>query len=114
MAQGVAIKNGGTFYAINLASSSSNVNETTTRVNWSCNVQFGDWYYWGLRLHVSVDGVEVGSWAGACTYRGQVVINVSGSRDISRADSGRNVTVRAWTTSEVVNGYGGVGIPTSC
>lgn len=114
MAQGVAIKNGGTFYAINLASSSSNVNETTTRVNWSCNVQFGDWYYWGLRLHVSVDGVEVGSWAGACTYRGQVVINVSGSRDISRADSGRNVTVRAWTTSEIVNGYGGVGITTSC
>lgn len=114
MAQGVAYRNGTTFYAINLSSSASNVDEDTTRVNWSCNVQFGNWYYWGLRLHVVVDGVEVGSWAGACTYRGQVVINVGGSRDIARGDGGRDVKVEAWTTSETVNGYGGVGTTTSC
>ena len=114
MAQGVAFKNGTVFYAINLASSSQSVSDTVQRVNWSCNVQFGNWYYWGLRLHVAVDGVEVGSWTGACTYRGQVVINVSGSRDIAKGASGRSVQVSAWTTSETVNGYGGVGTTTSC
>lgn len=114
MAQGVAWRKGSTFYAINLASSTQNINDTTTRVNWSCNIQFGNWYLWGVRLHVAVNGVEVGSWAGACTYRGQVVINVAGSRDIDRWDSGRDIKVEAWSTSETVNGYGGVGTTTSC
>lgn len=112
--QGRAYRNGTTFYAINLWSSTQELNGNTTRINWGANVQFGDWYYWGVRLHVAVDGVEVGSWAGACTYSGQVVINVSGSRDIGRGHGGRGVTVSAWTTSETVSGYGGVGTTTSC
>lgn len=114
MAQGVAYRNGTTFYAVNLSSSTANVGDTVARVNWTANVQFGNWYYWGLRLHVAVDGVEVGSWAGACSHSGQVVINVSGSRDIARGDGGRDVKVEAWTTSETVNGFGGVGTTASC
>lgn len=114
MAQGVAYRNGTTFYAVNLSSSTADVSDTVTRVNWTANVQFGNWYYWGLRLHVAVDGVEVGNWAGACGHSGQVVINVSGSRDIARGDGGRDVKVEAWTTSETVNGFGGVGTTTSC
>lgn len=114
MAQGIAYRNGTVFYAVNLSSSAENVGDTVTRVRFSCNVQFGDWYYWGVRLHVAIDGAEVGSWAGACTHSGQVVINVSGSRDIARGDGARNVKVEAWTTSETVNGYGGVGTTASC
>lgn len=113
-AQGRALRNGGTFYAINLASDTQEINGSTTRINWRCNVQFGDWYNWGLRLHVAVNGVEVGNWAGYCTYRGQIVINVSGSRDIGRSTGYQSVVVKAWTTSETVNGYGGVGTTTSC
>lgn len=114
MAQGLAYKNNSVFYAINLASSSSNVDETTARVNWSCNVQFGNWYYWGVRLHVAVNGVEVGSWAGACTGRGQVVINVSGHKDMGREEADWNSKIEAWTTPERVNGYGGVDVTASC
>lgn len=114
MAQGIAHRNGTTFYAINLSSSASNISDTVTRINWSCNVQFGNWYYWGLRLHVAVNGHEVGNYAGACTYKGQVVINVSGTYDVARGEDGRDVKVEAWTTSETVNGYGGVGTTTSC
>lgn len=114
MAQGVALKNGTTFYAINLASHEEHINATTTRIHWTCNIQFGNWYQWGVRLHVAVDGVEVGWWDGACSHRGQVVINVGGSRDIGRADSGRSVKVEAWSESRTVNGYGGVGVTTSC
>lgn len=112
--QGRAYRNGTTFYAINLWSSTQELDGNTTRINWGANVQFGDWYYWGVRLHVAVDGVEVGSWTGACTSSWQTVINVSGSRDIGRGHSGRGVTVSAWTTSETVSGYGGVGTTTSC
>lgn len=112
--QGVARKNGTTFYAINLWSSRSDVSINTSRISWSADVTFGDWYYWGVRLHVAVDGVEVGSWAGACTHSGQKVINVSGTRDVGRGASSRNIQVSAWTTSETVSGYGGVGITTSC
>lgn len=114
MAQGVAIKRGSTFYAINLASWKEDVDATTTRIHWSCNIQFGNWYLWGVRLHVAIDGHEVGPWDGACTYRGQVVINVSGTRDIARGDAGRDIKVEAWSESRTVNGYGGVGITTSC
>lgn len=114
MAQGVALKNGTTFYAINLASHEEHINATTTRIHWTCNIQFGNWYQWGVRLHVAVDGVEVGWWDGACSHRGQVVINVGGSRDIGRADGGRSVKVEAWSESRTVNGYGGVGVTTSC
>lgn len=114
MAQGVALKNGTTFYAINLASHEEHISATTTRIHWSCNIQFGNWYYWGVRLHVAVDGVEVGWWDGACSHRGQVVIDVAGSRDIGRADGGRSVKVEAWSESRTVNGYGGVGVTTSC
>lgn len=115
MAQGIAYRNRSTFYAINLAVNKvENINSTTARIHWSCNIQFGNWYLWGVRLHVSVDGVEVGSWAGACTYSGQVVINVSGTRDVARTGSARSVRVSAWSTSETVNGYGGVGTTTSC
>lgn len=112
--QGVARKNGTTFYAINLWSSRSDVSINTSRISWSADVTFGDWYYWGVRLHIAVDGVEVGSWAGACTYSGQKVISVSGTRDVGRGASSRNIQVSAWTTSETVSGYGGVGITTSC
>ena len=114
MAQGVALKNGTTFYAINLASHEEHIDATTTRIHWTCNIQFGNWYQWGVRLHVAVDGVEVGWWDGACSHRGQVVINVGGSRDIGRADGGRSVKVEAWSESRTVNGYGGVGVTTSC
>ena len=114
MAQGVALKNGTTFYAINLASHEEHINATTTRIHWTCNIQFGNWYQWGVRLHVAVDGVEVGWWDGACSHRGQVVIDVGGSRDIGRADGGRSVKVEAWSESRTVNGYGGVGVTTSC
>ena len=114
MAQGVALKNGTTFYAINLASHEEHINATTTRIHWTCNIQFGNWYQWGVRLHVAVDGAEVGWWDGACSHRGQVVINVGGSRDIGRADGGRSVKVEAWSESRTVNGYGGVGVTTSC
>lgn len=114
MAQGVAIKRGSTFYAINLASWKEDVDATTTRIHWSCNIQFGNWYLWGVRLHVAIDGHEVGPWDGACTYRGQVVIDVSGTRDIARGDADRDIKVEAWSESRTVNGYGGVGITTSC
>lgn len=114
MAQGVATRNGSTFYAINLASWKEDIDPTTTRIHWSCNIQFGNWYLWGVRLHVAVDGAEVGFWDGACTYKGQIVISASGTRDIARGDADRDIKVEAWSESHTVNGYGGVGITTSC
>lgn len=50
-------RNGVKYYSISLSTSVSNVNDTTARIYWTATVDFGNWYWYGVRLHVKVGGV---------------------------------------------------------
>jgi len=106
---------GGTrFYTVNLSTSVSNVNDSTARIYWTATVDFGDWYYYGVRLHVKVGGVWRASGDGYTTSRYARAVTVSGYTDAARTDGDYDVWVEAYTESVTVGGYGGVGATTSC
>ena len=102
------------YYSISLSTSVSNVDDTTARIYWTATVDFGDWYYYGVRLHVKVGGVWRASGDGYTTSSGKRAVTVSGYTDAARKDGGYNVWVEAYTESVSVGGYGGVGSVGSC
>lgn len=97
------------YYSVELSTSHEEVSDGTTRVHASAHVSFGDWYYYGCRVHIAIGGVEVASATGYTTGSWQSCAYASGSRDISRGNSDGSCWVTAWVTSETVSGYGGVG-----
>ena len=107
-------RGGVTYYTVNLSTSVSNVNDTTARIYWTATVDFGDWYYYGVRLHVKVGGVWRASGDGYTTSSWKRAVTVSGYTDAERKDNDYDVWVEAYTESVAVNGYGGVGATTSC
>lgn len=114
MASAQTTRGGVTYYTVNLSTSVSNVNDTTARIYWTATVDFGDWYYYGVRLHVKVGGVWRASGDGYTTSSWKRAVTVSGYTDAERKDNDYDVWVEAYTESVAVNGYGGVGATTSC
>ncbi len=107
-------KSGVKFYSVSLSTSVSNINDSTARIYWTATVDFGNWYYYGVRLHVKVGGVWRASGDGYTTSRGQRAVTVSGYTDAARNASNYGVWVEAYTESVTVRGYGGCGATTSC
>lgn len=114
MAYAETRRSGVKFYSVSLSTSVENISDSTARIHWTATVDFGNWYYFGVRLHVGVGGVERASGTGYTTRRGQRAVTVSGYTDAARRDGDYAVWCTAWTTSETVSGYGGVGSTTSC
>ncbi len=108
MASYTVYRNGTKFYSVELSTSRSDLSDGVSRVSASAHVSFGDWYYYGLRCHVAINGVEVDSTADYTTGSYHTCAYASGSLDVGRANSGWNCWVTAWVTSETVSGYGGV------
>nr|DAU20952.1 MAG TPA: Interleukin-6 receptor subunit beta-like, FNIII, Cell membrane, Disulfide [Caudoviricetes sp.] len=114
MAYAETKRNGVKFYSVSLSTSVSNINDTTARIYWTATVDFGNWYYYGVRLHVKVGGVWRASGDGYTTGGWQRAVTVSGYTDVARNADGYGVWVEAYTESVTVSGYGGCGATTSC
>lgn len=114
MAYAETRRNNVKFYSVSLSTSVSNINDTTARIYWTATVDFGDWYYYGVRLHVKVGGVWRASGDGYTTGGWQRAVTVSGYTDAARNAGGYGVWVEAYTESVTVRGYGGCGATTSC
>lgn len=98
------------FYTISVTASISSQTAATAKVSWSSKIVFGgDWYQWGVRLKTYINGEEVKSIAGACTSVGQTVCSASGTYSVSKTDTQTSIAIKAVSSSETVNGYGGVG-----
>ncbi|VWL94226.1 Uncharacterised protein [Collinsella aerofaciens] len=114
MAYAETRRNNVKFYGVSLSTSVSNINDTTARIYWTATVDFGNWYYYGVRLHVKVGGVWRASGDGYTTSGYQRAVTVSGYTDAARNDGDYDVWVEAYTESVTVRGYGGCGATTSC
>lgn len=114
MAYAETKRNGVKFYSVSLSTSVSNINDTTARIYWTATVDFGNWYYYGVRLHVKVGGVWRASGDGYTTSGYQRAVTVSGYTDAARNAGSYGVWVEAYTESVTVSGYGGCGATTSC
>lgn len=114
MAYAETRRNNVKFYSVSLSTSVSNINDTTARIYWTATVDFGNWYYYGVRLHVKVGGVWRASGDGFTTSGYQRAVTVSGYTDAARNAGDYGVWVEAYTESVTVRGYGGVGATTSC
>lgn len=114
MAYAETKRNGVKFYSVSLSTSVSNINDTTARIYWTATVDFGNWYYYGVRLHVNVGGVWRASGDGYTTSGYQRAVTVSGYTDAARNAGNYGVWVEAYTESVTVSGYGGCGATTSC
>lgn len=91
MASAQTNRGGTRFYTVNLSTSVSNVNDSTARIYWTATVDFGDWYYYGVRLHVKVGGVWRASGDGYTTSRYARAVTVSGYTDAARTDGDYDV-----------------------
>lgn len=114
MAYSETKRNNVKFYGVSLSTSVSNISDTVARIYWTATVDFGNWYYYGVRLHVKVGGVWRASGDGYTTGRGQRAVTVSGYTDVERRTGNYGVWAEAYTESVTVRGYGGVGATTSC
>lgn len=114
MAYAETKRNGVKFYSISLSTSVENISDTVARIHWTATVDFGDWYWFGVRLNVKVGGVWRACGDGYTTGSWRRAVTVSGYTDASRTDGDYNVWVEAYTESRTVGGYGGVGATTSC
>lgn len=114
MAYAETKRNNVKYYGVSLSTWVENISDSTARIHWSAAVDFGDWYYYGVRLHVKVGGVWRASGDGYTTSRGQRAVTVSGYTDAARRNDDYGVWVEAYTESVSVGGYGGVGSVTSC
>lgn len=114
MAYAETRRNNVKFYGVSLSTSVSNINDTTARIYWTATVDFGNWYYYGVRLHVKVGGVWRASGDGYTTSGYQRAVTVSGYTDAARNAGDYGVWVEAYTESVTVHGYGGCGATTSC
>ena len=114
MAYAETTRNGVKFYSIGLSTSVEHISDTVDRIHWTATVDFGDWYYYGVRLHVKVGGVWRACGDGYTSGSWQRAVTVSGYTDAERKDADYGVWVEAYTESRSVGGYGGVGTITSC
>lgn len=114
MAYAETRRNNVKFYGVSLSTSVSNINDNTARIYWTATVDFGNWYYYGVRLHVKVGGVWRASGDGYTTGAYQRAVTVSGYTDAARNAGNYGVWVEAYTESVTVSGYGGCGATTSC
>lgn len=114
MAYAETKRNGVKYYGVSLSTWVENISDSTARIHWSASVDFGPWNMWGVRLHVSVGGVERASGAGVTVQNYKQAVSLSGYTDVARNDNDYSVWCSAWTSSETVNGYGGVTATTSC
>lgn len=114
MAYAETKRNGVMYYGVSLSTWVENISDSTARIHWSASVDFGPWNMWGVRLHVSVGGVERASGAGVTVQNYKQAVKLSGYTDAARNDNDYGVWCSAWTSSETVNGYGGVTATTSC
>lgn len=114
MAYAETRRNNVKFYGVSLSTSVSNINDNTARIYWTATVDFGNWYYYGVRLHVKVGGVWRASGDGYTTGAYQRAVTVSGYTDAARNAGNYGVWVEAYTESVTVHGYGGCGATTSC
>lgn len=114
MAYAETRRNNVKFYGVSLSTSVSNINDNTARIYWTATVDFGNWYYYGVRLHVKVGGVWRASGDGYTTGAYQRAVTVSGYTDAARNSGNYGVWVEAYTESVTVSGYGGCGATTSC
>lgn len=114
MAYSETRRNGTKFYGVSLSTSVANISDTVARIYWTATVDFGDWYYYGVRLHVKVGGVWRASGDGYTTGGWQRAVTVSGYTDAARNAGDYGVWVEAYTESVTVSGYGGCGATTSC
>lgn len=114
MAYAETRRNNVKFYGVSLSTSVSNINDNTARIYWTATVDFGNWYYYGVRLHVKVGGVWRASGDGYTTSGYQRAVTVSGYTDAARNSGNYGVWVEAYTESVTVHGYGGCGATTSC
>lgn len=114
MAYSETRRNGTKFYGVSLSTSVANISDTVARIYWTATVDFGDWYYYGVRLHVKVGGVWRASGDGYTTGGWQRAVTVSGYTDAARNAGSYGVWVEAYTESVTVSGYGGCGATTSC
>ncbi len=114
MAYAETKRNNVKYYGVSLSTWVENISDSTARIHWTAAVDFGDWYYYGVRLHVKVGGVWRASGDGYTTYSGARAVTVSDYTDAARKDDDYGVWVEAYTESVSVGGYGGVGSVTSC
>ena len=114
MAYAETKRNGVKFYSVGLSTSVEHISDTVDRIWWTATVDFGDWYQYGVRLHVKVGGVWRAGGDGYTTSSWKRAVTVSGYTDAARNDGDYGVWVEAYTESRTVNGYGGVGATTSC
>lgn len=114
MAYAETKRNNVKYYGVSLSTWVENIDDSTARIHWSAAVDFGNWYWYGVRLHVKVGGVWRASGDGYTTSSGQRAVTVSGYTDAARMDDDYGVWVEAYTESVSVGGYGGVGSVTSC
>lgn len=114
MAYAETKRNNVKYYGVSLSTWVENISDSTARIHWSAAVDFGNWYYYGVRLHVKVGGVWRASGDGYTTSSWKRAVTVSGYTDAERKDNDYDVWVEAYTESVSVGGYGGVGSVTSC
>lgn len=114
MAYAETKRNNVKYYGVSLSTWVENISDSTARIHWSAAVDFGNWYYYGVRLHVKVGGVWRASGDGYTTSPYARAVTVSGYTDAARTDEDYDVWVEAYTESVSVGGYGGVGATTSC
>ncbi len=114
MAYSETKRNNVKFYGVSLSTSVSNISDSIARIYWTATVDFGNWYYYGVRLHVKVGGVWRASGDGYTTGSYARAVTVSGYTDAERRNGDYGVWVEAYTESVTVRGYGGVGATTSC
>lgn len=100
------------FYTISVTASITSETATQATISWSSKIVFnsdGGWKKWGVRLKTYVGGTEVKSIAGACTSVGQTVCSSSGTATVNKSITTSSIAIKATSSSETVNGYGGVG-----
>ena len=99
MAYAETKRNGVKYYGVSLSTWVENIDDSTARIHWSAAVDFGNWYWYGVRLHVKVGGVWRASGDGYTTSSGQRAVTVSGYTDAARRDDDYGVWVEAYTES---------------
>ena len=56
MAYAETKRNNVKYYGVSLSTWVENVDDSTARIHWSAAVDFVNWYWYGVRLHVKVGG----------------------------------------------------------
>lgn len=83
--------------------------DTTATISVSGHTQFDDWYYYGTRTRVYINGSQVGTATGYTTSSYQSTAFASGTKTITKTHSTQKIPCQARATGETVSGYGSSG-----